>query len=551
MFVFITVWSITMQFARSGENELRLVGVALVKAIVLGLVTYWVLGQVPAKADLYDGDRYRLLTWSIGSTLVLYVLLPYIQIYQNSGRLQFPYPELYRYSWNNFFIGLVGSFVTGLYWLLVELCAGLFRALGVTVVQEMVHRPLFVMVTLSAMMGLGIGMGKENDRIINALRTIAATVFRALLPLLVVIILAFLLTLPFTGLQPLWDTKWASAILLSVLLLTILFINAVFQDGAVVIPYGRWLQRGVEAVLFTMPVVTVLTAYSIGLRIAQHSITPDRFYVVLFVVVTGLYGLGYTAAILRSQEIWLGLLRLVNIGMSFVVVGLALLAHTPVLDPLRWSADNQYQRLLTGRVSAAEFDYGALRFELGHLGYAKLQALGTLENHPEKAVIAQQLQAVRQVKHYYEWKQLAAKSGKPQLTVGDLQVLTPSGQLPDGLLDQLRVANRANNSEVEECIKGKQCVVVSSNLDDDLEKEYVFVTSGMTSTRFFTAYLYGQGGDHTWRRIGTVHFGGEKARYDRAHLIEALRQGRVRPAQPVYKCLLIEQDKICNEYVME
>lgn len=335
VFVLITVWAITIQFAWSGDNELRLVGVGLVKATVLGLVTYWVWSQIPAKTDLYDGDRYRLFSWSVGSVLVLYVLLPYVQIYQRSGRAQFPYPELYRHSWNNFFIGVVGSFVTGLYWILVELCAALFRALGVTVIQEMVHWPLFVMATLSTMMGLGIAIGKENDRIIDTLRTIAATVFRALLPLLVVIVLAFLLTLPFTGLQPLWDTKWASAILLSVLLTTILFINAVFQDGAVAIPYGLWLRQAVQLVLLTMPVITVLTGYSIGLRIAQHGITPDRFYVVLSVVVTGLYGLGYALAVVRNDEVWLGLLRPVNVVMSFVVIGVALLTHTPMLDPLR------------------------------------------------------------------------------------------------------------------------------------------------------------------------------------------------------------------------
>jgi len=36
------------------------------------------------------------------------------------------------------------------------------------------------------------------------------------------------------------------------------------------------------------------------------------------------------------------------------------------LDPLRLSAESQGRRLAGGEVSAADFDFGTLRFRLGH-----------------------------------------------------------------------------------------------------------------------------------------------------------------------------------------
>lgn len=545
LIVFTTVFVATVQFSWSGKYPLRLAGTALVNAGLFGIITWWVWAQVPVGKVSYDGDDFRFFTWPIGSFLAFYLLLPYIQIYQNSGRLKFPYSDLYRHSWNNFFIAGIGFLVMGLYWLLVELCAGLFHAVGISVIGEIIHKRPFVMITLSAMFGLGVAMGKEGDRIINTLRTIAAAIFRGLFPLLVLIILAFLLALPVTGLKPLWATRSATGILLGLSLLTILFLNALFQDGDQTSPYPPWLRRAIQAVLLTMPVVTLLTGYSIGLRINQYGFTPERVYAFIFTIVTGLYGVGYAAALFKKQEVWLGLLRPVNKWMSFVVIAIALLTHTAGLDPLKWSAYSQYRILLKQKVSAAKFDFGALRFKLGHYGNDRLESLAQLQDHPEKKIIVQQLKVLKSLTDYSQWKYPAKEEAK--LTAGDFIVMTPSGKLPDGLFEEIvKPYFHLSWSEREVCSQKKECVIAVLTLSQAPKNSYALVT-GRETDSVFDLSLYGIDHNNKWYSMGSVIFGEKGTRMVRSQVIEALRKGEVEGRQPFFQCLQINDKTICNE----
>lgn len=541
-----TVFVVTVQFSWSGKDPLRLIGTALVKAGLFGIITWWVWSQVPVSKVTYDGDDFRFFTWPLGSLLAFYLLLPYVQIWQKTGRLKFPYSDLYRHSWNNFFIAGIGLLVAGLYWILVELCAGLFHAVGVTVVGEIIHKRAFVMITLSAMFGLGVAMGKEGDRIINTLRMIAGAIFRGLFPLLVLIILAFLLALPVTGLKPLWATRSASGILLGLSLLTILFINALFQDGDHVAAYPPWLRRAVQAVLLTMPVVTLLTGYSIGLRINQYGFTPERVYVFIFTIVTGLYGAGYAAALFIKQDAWLGLLRPVNKWMSFLVVALALLTHTAGLDPLKWSAYSQYRLLLKQKVSAAKFDFGALRFKLGHYGNDRLESLAQLQDHPEKKIIVQQLKVLKSLTDYSQWRYPAKEEAK--LTFGDFIVMTPFGRLPDGLFEEIvKPYYHLSWPEREECAKEKECVIAVLGSSQVPKNSYALVTGKENDTDFEVS-LYGINHNNKWYSMGSTRFGEKGTKIGRDQVIEALRKGEVTGSQPFFQCLQINGKSICSNY---
>ncbi len=155
--------------------------------------------------------------------------------------------------------------------------------------------------------------------------------------------------------------------------------NAVYQDGDTAVTDGPWYRRGITAVIVAMPVFTGLSLYSLTLRIDQYGFTPDRLYALIFAGVLGLYGLGYGLAVLRHAGKWLSLLQPVNIALSLVVIVLALMFHTPVLDPLRLSADSQYWRLASGETGAATFDYGTLRFGPSEIEADRTDVLQALE----------------------------------------------------------------------------------------------------------------------------------------------------------------------------
>lgn len=531
------------QFASAGTEHPRLSVMAIGLGIPFALLTYHVVGQLPPSGSPYEGDEYRIGTWSVAAILALYILLPYLQIFQRSGRLIFPYPELYRHSWNNFFLAGLGWFYTSVYWALVWMAAGLFKALGINAIQELVTKPSFVAITTGIMGGLGVALAKEHAQIITTFRSIAATLFRSLTPLLVIVVLSFLLTLPFTSLTPLWDTKWASSILLALLLLILLFINAVFQDGEGSCPYGTILRRGVEATLIAMPILVGLTLYSMNLRVAQYGFTPERYYAIVFAIVLGGYGVGYAWSAIRTGSSWLGHIRVFNVALSFVVFGLAFALHSPLMDPLKRSAEDQEQRFLSGTVDVAHFDFGTMRFELGHYGQAVLDRFAQATAHPAYEQIAVQLAKLKQIKHKWEWTN-RAQTVAPEEILTKLTVFPPTHTLPTDLISSF------DHYLLDGCTTTHPCDIVAGQWDDDPELEYVLLKGCGHTVRGCANYLvvlFNRVGTSAWRQTATISVAGEAKNLPREDVLRAAQEGRLMFSATQYHCLTVgKAPKACD-----
>jgi len=89
------------QFASSGRERMRLTTVVTSLGLPFSVFTFYVVLQLSPKGSTYEGDDFRLITWSIAATLALYIILPYLQIFQRKGRPIFPYPDLYRHSFSS------------------------------------------------------------------------------------------------------------------------------------------------------------------------------------------------------------------------------------------------------------------------------------------------------------------------------------------------------------------------------------------------------------------------------------------------------------------
>lgn len=508
------------QLAWTGRNLARLLPWAVAVGLALALPALWVYGQLPPGAQARAGDEFRATTFPLAAWIALYVAIPFVQIVQETGRARFSYGDLFRHAWNNLFVVGIGWVVVGLAWALLGLWSQLFALVGVDAFERLFFsRPLADVVTLGAL-GFGLALGRESERVVSTLRRVTLTIFRALMPLLAFIALLFLASLPFTGLAPLWSTRAASPVLLSVLTVAITFLNGVFQDGTAPPPYPRWLRRGVEAMVLALPVFAALSLYSIGLRIAQHGLMPERVYVVVFGLVGAAFGLGYGGAVLWRRGVWMGLARAVNVATSLVVAALALLLHTPLLDPLVLSARSQYARLASGTVDAASFDYGALQFKLGQVGRARLADLARLEGHREAAVIRAEVERVRDAASYWAFeRRLTADRG--------LEAVVPGATVPEGLV----AAVRAVTWPAIACTS-EPCPVFAVNLDDDPDAEYVVLPPGRSDLEVFD-----RAGDR-WAHVGSLlrePAGGPAG----PPLLELVRQGRATAAPPAYRDLVV------------
>ena len=136
-----------------------------------------------------------------------------------------------------------------------------------------------------------------------------------------------------------------------------------------------------------------------NLRILQYGFTPERYYAIVFAIVLGGYSVGYAWSVVRAGSVWLGNIRRFNVALSVVVLGLALALHSPLMDPLKRSAEDQERRFLNGAVDVKHFDFGSMRFELGHHGQAVLDRLALLKDHPAREQITAQLARLQKVQH--------------------------------------------------------------------------------------------------------------------------------------------------------
>jgi hypothetical protein len=510
LLTFLAVTALVMHFAWTGEARGRLAALTVGTGLVYAAVAGWVGWSLP---DGPGRGADRVGTWFLTSLATLYVLGPFLQIHQRTGRLHFPYRDLFLHGWNNFFVALVGLLFVGALWTVLLLWAALFDLVGVELFEDLFSEEAFVYPVTGAAAGFGVALGRESERVVSTLRGITLAVFRGLLPLVAFVALIFLATLPFTGLEGLWDTDHATQLLVSWVTLTVLFLNAVYQDGADDDPLPRPVRWLVEAALVGMVAFVAIAVYGLSLRIGQYGLTPQRFWGVLFTVVIGSYAVGYALAVARRGRPWLRAVRAVNLFVALLIVSLGLLAHTPVLDPIGWSARSQYARLASGRADAADFDFGYLQFRLGSEGRERLAALEALDDHPEIETIRRLAEVARGSDGYWDWQQREGPLFRADL----FRALPPGLAIPPALLDAAREDPQFFIGEG--CREERPCIALRVELDGEAPEEWVLVVSRASWVQL---YAFGAEGDG-FRPIGQLQSEGRLGAEEMAERLDAQR----------------------------
>lgn len=108
----------------------------------------------------------------------------------------------------------------------------LFALVKVRLFADTFTAPAFVYMATGLMAGLGVLLARGQPRPLRLMLQLVLTLYRLLLPLLALVVVLFVAFLPFTGVQPLWETRKAAPLLMGVLLCLLVFVNAVYQDGS-------------------------------------------------------------------------------------------------------------------------------------------------------------------------------------------------------------------------------------------------------------------------------------------------------------------------------
>jgi hypothetical protein len=485
--------------AGAGTLRSRTLAVWAVVATVLvaGLSIHDVLRDPPAASA--GGLLATQHFWAaLATTVILFILHALIVSGDIERSWRASYPRLFDVTWKHGIqLALAAGFV-GAFWALLFLGAQLFQLIDVTFVGELIASPWFAIPATTAFFACAIHATDVRAEIVRGTRTLGLTLLAWLLPIMTLIAGAFLFTLPFTGLEPLWSTRNATVILLAAAAALVVLINAAYQDGGLERPAAAVLRMASALAVIALAPIVGLAAYALALRVAQHGWTPDRIFALAAIVAAACYALGYLLALVRSGPALRGL-ESANLATAMMTVVVLLSLFTPIADPARISVADQVARLESDVTSPGNFDYHFLRFNSGRYGIRALETLAARTDGPMGGWIAERAREIlRQQSRYARGTAEVVVTARERAT--NVTVRYPrDGILPQSFLDQ--DWNQTGSARLPRCLTAiTTCAAILTDLDGDGAPEILLIGDGpsLASSAFKSA------GDGRWREIGPI-----------------------------------------------
>lgn len=362
------------------EKELEFVKWLIPAAVIVGLCGYYVGSQDDFTGRFYRSE-YLLFPFMLTMSIATFKILMYAQQFAEQGRLAFSYSELFRWSWRNFLtLGLALLFAL-MVWGILMLWASLFRAIGIHFFYDVFIEGWFYYPVIALAYGFGIIIFRRLTHIIDTISRIQQALMKFLLVLITFVSIIFLITLPFTGLSPLWESG-GSALILWMQALIFFFVNAVYQDDPESRPYNQWLHKFIFIGIALLPAYSAISFYGLSLRIDQYGWSVDRLWAFLIWFLLALFSIGYLWGIIRLREGWQKQLSKVNVSVGLVVLVSMLLVNSPILDFRKITVISQLNLLREGKISEEEFSIYYFSRNLSRPGR---EALEKLKNNKELA----------------------------------------------------------------------------------------------------------------------------------------------------------------------
>lgn len=420
-----------------------------------------------------------------------FLLLPFIQGFRGH-RWRIPYAALFHAAWDNALtLAATGVFV-GAAWLILLLWQGLFGLIGIDFFSTLFSFKGFIYPVTGLLAGFGLLLARHQAGALQAVLRVCLALGRALLPLIGVLTLAYLGTLAFTGVQKLWDTRFAATLLLVLVFGTVSLVNSVLHDGSGTDGYRPALRRLISASLLTLPVYAVLAAIALGLRVAQYGWTVDRFWAATLTFFALAYSVAYAGSVLiPRQGRWLGLLPAANTGVALIIAITLLLTQSPMLDFRAMTVSSQLARTQAEGGSLATLDLAYFRWELGRPGQQALEQLKQDERVSADAEFAKQLDAILTAKNRWQAR-------KGTTLAGHLPRVIPAGTpIPEGLIEYIDgFEGRGRLS-----CPGQACYLVAVDLGPGPGLEWILAAPQAEAWATFPVFSQQQG---AWRKIGGV-----------------------------------------------
>lgn len=289
----------------------------------IGLLLVWASGR--------HAEAEQFLELGYGPLAVLTLILIGVPFIGAGLRGKWrDYGTLFDLTWTIMVRYISAALFLGIFWALVLLSDSLLKIVGVTIIDDLLDIDAVPYILSGAVLGLAMGVVHELRDYISPF--LVLRLLRLLVPPVLVVIMIFVIALPFRGLSGLVGSFSPALTLMSAAFLAILLVTvAVDRDAEEAISLG-WMQHAVRLLAVLVAVLGGLSVAAIFIRVTDHGWTPDRLLAMTFAFVILAYGLIYTYAVFHAHA-WMDHIRQANIGMALVTVAVAVVWLTPLFRP--------------------------------------------------------------------------------------------------------------------------------------------------------------------------------------------------------------------------
>ena len=438
---------------------------ALIFVVVLAM-SVWLKWQVEDSDKWRQHEVFMFYGWRL--LLMAMLALPWIQYSLHVSREQARYPHFYRQLWLNALTLLIVFVANGLFWLVLLLWSEMFKLVGIPFFSTLFFdTDWFGYVAFGLITALAVVLARTQSRLVTAVQKLLTFIATGLLPLVALLALMFILTLPFTGLEAISQRVSAAGLMSTLTLLLLLLMAIVREPQKEALPYPGALRYLIKCALAVTPIYTLIAGWALWVRIQQYGWTPERVYGVLVVVVLLVWSFGYLASILRRGRNPLELQGPVILGVSLLALGLLVLLSSPVIDAWRISVNSHMGLYHSGKIKPDQVSL----YMLDHSGKPGRAALEALQ---KDVAFNQDSKRRRDLNSLLQGRRDPVKELTATQLVSKV-VMAPGSQKPD---DAFWAFVKTQGYRITSCAEQNACVLVSQDLNADGHPEQVLYAFG-------------------------------------------------------------------------
>lgn len=396
-------------------------------ALAVGLVMAGLAWRAVRYGENLPDEHYGFAAGVVATALAL----PLFQAGFLRKRMATPYADLHYHVWTDAISAAGALAFTGLSWLVLVLMSELFHLLRIDFLRDLMDDGEFGWTFSGLAFGAALGTLRNQLKVLGAMQSVVLLVLSLLAVPLALGLAVFLLATAVSGPQVLWEaTRSATPVLLACAAGAWVLASAIVRYEDEAMSRSR-IMRGAALVLAAVILpLAVFAAVSMGLRLNQYGLAPERLWGLVAIVVACVYGLGFWLALIRGRKSgWAARMRQTNFHLGLFVCGFALLLALPILDFGAISTRNQVARLEAGKVAVEEFDFAALRWDFGEPGRRALRRLAAGDGKVAELASV----ALNQRQRPYGWAREIREESDFELTVQ-----SESRELRQLVIDYLR-----------------------------------------------------------------------------------------------------------------